>query len=163
MKKSFSGLAGTALVLVCGCTQGTPGGPGAQPANPPATNQTVNKPVIGEAKEKPIIGEAKETFTLSVPLLATSLKQGEAKVIDISINRGTNLDADVTLSFSELPTGITITPPSPAIMHDESKVSITLTAADDAALGYFVVKVTGHPSKGAVDAVNDLKLTVSEK
>ncbi|MBC8001231.1 MAG: hypothetical protein H7X97_01470 [Opitutaceae bacterium] len=154
MKKSFVGLAGTALILICGCTQGVPGGPGAPPASPPATNQTANKPIIGEAKE---------TFTLSVPLLATSLKQGEAKVIDISINRGTNLDADVTLSFSELPTGLSVNPPSPGIMHGESKVSITLTAADDAALGDFVVKVTGHPSKGGVDAVNDLKLTVTEK
>jgi len=156
MKRSFLGLAGTALIVICGCNQGTPGGPGAQqpPAKAPAANQVVSKPVIGEAKE---------TFTLSVPLLATSLKQGEAKVIDISINRGANLDADVTLSFSELPTGVSINPPSPAIMHDESKVSLTLTAADDAALGDFVVKVTGHPSKGGVDAVNDLKLTVSEK
>ena len=154
MTKSLVGLAGATLIIIGGCNQGTPGGPGAPPANPPATNQTA---------QKPIVGEAKETFTLSVPLLATSLKQGEAKVIDISINRGTNLDADVALSFSELPTGITIDPPSPAIMHGESKVSITLTAADDAALGDFEVKVTGHPSKGGADAVNDLKLTVTEK
>jgi uncharacterized membrane protein len=154
VKKSFVGLAGTALIVICGCTQGIPGGPGAQPARPPVTNQTANKPIVGEAKE---------TFTLSVPLLATSLKQGEAKVIDISINRGTNLDADVTLSFSELPTGITVDPASPVIMHGDSKVSITLTATDDAALGDFVVKVTGHPSKGGVDAVNDLKLAVTKK
>lgn len=156
MKKSFAGLAGTVLIVICGCNQGTPGGPGVQqqPANKPVMNQTANKPVIGEAKE---------TFTLSVPLLAISLKQGETKSVDISINRGTNFDADVSLSFSELPTGITMNPARSAIKHGEAKASITVAAAADAALGDFVVKVTGHPSEGATDAVNDLKLTVREK
>ncbi len=156
MKKSFAGFAGAALIVICGCNQGTPGGPGVQ-------QQPVNKPVVNQTANKPIIGEAKETFTLSVPLLATSLKQGETKSVDISINRGTNFDADVTLSFSELPTGITVNSTRPAIKHGESKTSITVAAAEDAALGDFVVKVTGQPSKGAVDATSDLKLTVSEK
>ena len=100
---------------------------------------------------------------LSVPLLATSLKQGETKSVDISINRGTNFDADIALSFSDLPTGITLNPARPAIKHGDTKVSITVAATEDAALGDFIVKVTGQPSQGAVDAVNDLKLTVSEK
>lgn len=156
MRKMIAGLAGTALIVICGCNQGIPGGPGAQ--QPPAT-----KPPVTQTTNKPVIGEAKETFTLGVPLLATSLKQGETKSVDISINRGTNFDGDVTLSFSELPTGITMTPARPVIKHGDAKVSITVAAAADAALGDFVVKVTGQPSKGAVDAVNDLKLTVAEK
>lgn len=156
MKKSFAVLVGTTLIATCGCNQGTPGGPGVQ-------QQPVSQPVINQTANKPVIGEAKETFTLSVPLLSTSLKQGETKSVDVSINRGTNFDADVMLSFSELPTGITVTPARPAIKHGDAKVSITVAAAEDAALGDFVVKMTGQPSKGAVDAVNDLKLTVSEK
>ena len=155
MKKSFAVLS-AALLAICGCSQGTPGGPGVrqQPISPPVSSQTAHKPIIGEAME---------TFTLSVPLLATSLKQGETKSVDISISRGTNFDGDVMLSFSELPTGITVNPARPAIKHGDAQVSITVAAAEDAALGDFVVKVTGQPSKGAVDAVNDLKLTVSEK
>jgi hypothetical protein len=35
-------------------------------------------------------------------------------------------------------------------------------AADDASLGDFAVKVTGHPTHGA-DASNELKITVAKK
>jgi hypothetical protein len=33
---------------------------------------------------------------------------------------------------------------------------------DDASLGDFTIKVTGHPTKGA-DATNEFKITVAEK
>jgi hypothetical protein len=35
-------------------------------------------------------------------------------------------------------------------------------AKDDASLGDFTIKVTGHPTKGA-DATNEFKITVAEK
>ena len=37
-----------------------------------------------------------------------------------------------------------------------------VTAADEAALGDFTIKVTGHPTKGA-DASNEFKITVDKK
>ena len=58
--------------------------------------------------------------------------------------------------------GVTLEPANPVIMHGEKETKITVTLADDAALGDFNVKVTGHPTKGA-DSTNDLKITVAKK
>jgi len=104
----------------------------------------------------------KDTFTLSLPFLSTTVTQGEAQTVSIGIKRDKTFDQDVELRFSELPTGITMEPSNPVIKPGESETKVTLTAADDAALGSFDVKVTGHPDQGA-DATSDLKLTVAEK
>jgi len=143
----------SALFLACGCTQGTPGGPGVQ-SQPGSPNQTTNKPVIGESKE---------TFSLRTPIISTSVKQGETKSASIAIQRGTNFDDDVELKFGSLPTGVTLDPANPTLKHDDKEVKINVTAAPDAAVGDFTVSVTGHPSKGGPDATNDFKLTVSAK
>jgi len=153
MTKSKTGLVASALICLFGCTQGTPGGPGVQtPVG--SQSQTANKPVIGEARE---------TFSLKLPMLATSLKQGESKSATISIQRGTNFDDDVQLSFTEIPTGVTLDPVNPMLKHDDKEVKINITAAADAAIGDFTVKVSGHPSKGGPDAVNEFKLDISAK
>ena len=102
---------------------------------------------------------AKDTFTLSTPRLSTSLKQGETKMVSISISRDKTFDQDVALSFGEMPTGVTLEPAAPVIKQGEANTEITLTSADDAALGTFAIKLTGHPAIGA-DASNELKLTV---
>src|ERR1700730_8345455 len=100
MKSSFAGFLVMALVALTGCDgRGTPGGPGAN------TNPTAKKPVYGQAED---------TFTLSVPR-STTLKQGEAKAVSISIKRGKNFDEDITLKFDKLPTGVTLDPASPVI------------------------------------------------
>jgi uncharacterized membrane protein len=146
MKTQIAGLLVAALVVFTGCNKGTPGGPG-------ATNPSAKKPVVGQADE---------TFTLSVPTLSTTVKQGETKTIEIGIKRGKNFDEDVTLKFADAPTGLTIEPASPAIKHGDTVAKLTLKAADNAALGDFTIKVTGHPTKGA-DASNEFKLTVNKK
>ena len=102
---------------------------------------------------------AMDSFTVSLPLLSTSLKQGETKTLAFTINRDKTFDQDVTLLFAEMPTGVTYEPESPVIKAGETETQVTLMAAADAALGDFTVKVTGHPAKGA-DAANDLKLSV---
>jgi hypothetical protein len=139
------------LVTVIGCNQGTPGGPGAT-GSPPSTVTT----------QKPALGPSDETFNLSVPVLATQVKQGESKVASISVSRGKNFDEDVTLSFGQLPQGVTIEPAKPVIMHGETEAKITFQAADDAAIGSFTVGVTGHPTRGA-DAKTNLNLSVAGK
>ena len=63
MKSLFAGLAVTAVVLVTGCAEGTPGGPGAKEVT----------------AYKPIVGQADNTFSLDVPKMSTTLKQGETK------------------------------------------------------------------------------------
>lgn len=102
---------------------------------------------------------AMESFTVSLPLLSTTLKQGQSQTVAISINRDENFDQDVTLMMGDMPAGVTIEPESPVIKAGESETQVTLAAAADAALGDFTVKVTGHPAKGA-DTTNDLKLSV---
>ena len=104
---------------------------------------------------------AKDSFTLSTPRLSTSLKQGETQTVSIGIKRDKTFDQDVALTFGDMPTGVTLQPLSPVMKHGDAEVQLTLTAADDASLGNFAVKVTGNPAKGA-DASNELKLTVTK-
>ena len=147
MKKQIASLLVLALVGFTGCNPaGTSGGPGASNSN----------------AKKPAIGQADDTFTLGMPTLATSIKQGESKTVSIGINRGKNLNEDVTLKFEELPKGVTIEPSSPVIKHGDMEAKLTVKTAETAALGDFTIKVTGHPTKGA-DASNEFKLTVDKK
>jgi len=104
----------------------------------------------------------KDTFTLSMPLLSPSLKQGDAKAVSIGIKRDKTFDQDVALSFADLPTGVTVEPAGPTIKNGDGEAKFTLKAADDAALGTFTVKVTGHPKTGA-DATREFKFTVAKK
>jgi hypothetical protein len=147
MKISFAGLLTTALVALIGCNQGTPGGPGVT-TNPP------HKP--------PAYGEADNTFNLSVPRMSTTLHQGETKDVPIGIERGKNFDGDVTLEFADGPQGVTLDSANPVIKHGDTEAKVTLRATDDASLGDFTVKVTGHPEKGA-DATSEFKITVAKK
>ncbi len=135
-----------ALVAVTGCDKGTPGGPGA----------------VDPAAKKPLYGQATDTFDLSVAAVSTSLKQGDAKEGSIGIKRGKNFDQDVTLTFAGLPKGLTIEPASLVIKHGDTDAKYTVKAGDDAPVGDFTVKVTGHPTKGG-DATNELKVTVALK
>lgn len=50
-------------------------------------------------------------------------------------------------------------PVAPVINHGEEAALITLTTANDAALGNFVITANGHPTKGA-HASSELKLVV---
>jgi hypothetical protein len=104
----------------------------------------------------------KDTFHLSAPILSTTLKQGEQKAIAVGIRRDKNFDQDVTLHLAAMPTGVTVDPTTSVIKHGEPEAKFTFKAADDAALGDFTIKVTGHPTKGA-DATMELKLTVAKK
>jgi hypothetical protein len=148
MKKSFACLLIAASAAFAGCNNSsTPGGPGA----------TNNK-----GDNRPVVGRAEDTFTLDPPNLATKVKQGESKAVSIGIKRGKNFDQDVTLKFSDLPKGVTLDPASPVIRHGDTEAKCMLKAADDAALGDFAVKVTGHPTKGG-DASNEFRITVDKK
>jgi len=151
MKKSTFMVAAAMLLSAIGCNEGNPGGPGART---PSNSQTANKPVIGEARD---------SFSLHTPVLSTSVKQGETKSATISIQRGTGFEDDVQISFSNLPTGITIDPMKPTLARSDKEVKVNVTAADDAAVGDFTVNLTGHPMKGGPDATNEFKLGVAAK
>ena len=138
MKSLHVGLMAMALAVLNGCTQGTPGGPGM--TKTPGTTTTANKPILGQAED---------TFNLSVPVMSSSLKQGEQTETTIGIKRAKNFDQDVELQFADVPTGVTVEPASPMIKHGDTDAKITFKAGDEAPLGNFKVKVTGHPTKGA--------------
>lgn len=144
MKTIVHGLLAVAMTALIGCNQGTSGGPGAN--EPPSKN--------------PLAGQADDTFSMSIP--GMSLHQGEAKSVVVSISRGKNFSEDVTLALNGLPKGVTADPTQPIINHGQTDVTISLVAANDAALGDFGVKVTGKPSKG-VEAVSKWEVTITEK
>jgi hypothetical protein len=147
MKRSIVGLLVMALVAFTGCSnKGTPGGPGAS----------------DKSAKGPLYGEAENTFNLSVPARSTTLQQGETTEVTIGIKRGKNLDEDVTLTLADVPKGVTFAPDSSVIKSGDTEAKFTFKAGDEAPVGDFTVKLTGHPTKGA-DAKNEIKLTVSPK
>ena len=146
MRSLFAGLMVAALAALTGCNQGTPGGPG-------TTEGTANIPVAGVAADM---------FNLEAPTMSTKLKQGGTKDLAISVARGTHFDEDVTLEFAGLPKGVSVDPASPVIRHGETKTKIALTVADNASLGDFTIKLTGHPTKGA-NATNEFNITVAKR
>lgn len=146
MKKFAILIASCAAGALCGCSQdSTPGGPGT---------------ALPES-EKPMIGQTENTFTLTVPRIATSVKQGEMDTVTIGIDRGTNFSQDVSLSFDNIPAGVRIEPTTAGIPKTEEDVELTVHAALDAALGDFIVKVTGQPDEGAA-AMADLSITIAK-
>ena len=104
----------------------------------------------------------KDTFTLGVPFWTTALKQGETKAFNISISRDKTFNQDVAVKFEGLPKGITVEPATGGIKNGETEGKFSLKAAADAPVGDFVVKVMGHPTKGA-DASHDFKFSVAKK
>lgn len=151
MNKRLFSLALPALLLASiGCTEGTRGGPGAATTPQP---QTSNRPTYKDNDQ---------TFTVTVPVLRTDIKQGETKEIKIGISRGKEFDQDVTLQMSGLPEGVTMEPAHAVLKKSDRDVGVRLSAASDAALGDFTVKVMAHPTMG-IDATNDLAISVSKK
>ena len=103
-----------------------------------------------------------DTFAISVPFWTTGIKQGETKAFSLSVKRDSEFREDVALKFDGLPKGVTVEPSTATVKNGETEAKLLLKAADDAPIGDHVVKVSGHPAKGA-DATHDLKFTVSKK
>jgi hypothetical protein len=162
------------LMVLAGCTEGTPGGPGAthpvtrisnkqadEPLPPKTTSEPARRVEVTE-KRTETANRGDQTFTLSVPTFSTTLKQGEAKEMKIGTHRGKNFAEDVALHFTGLPKGVTIEPANPMIRASDKDASVTVKAADDAPLGDFTVKAVGHPTTGA-DAINEFKISIRKK
>ncbi len=143
MKSTFAGFALVALTALAGCSQGTPGGPG-----------TTDK--------APTYGQANDTFNLSVPLKTSTVQQGKQTETMIGVKRGKNFDEDISLRFTDIPPGVTIEPGSMMIKHGDSDAKFTFKAGDNAPIGDFLIKITGHPTKGS-DAEVEYKLKIAAK
>jgi hypothetical protein len=146
MKSFLSLVTAGAVMVFAGCNQqGTSGGPGAT-----------------KEKTQSTVGQTENTFSMSVPTLATSVKQGETKEVKIGVKRGKNFNQKVTLSFEDLPKGVTIEPAKADVAEGNDEVKASVKADDTAAIGDFKVKVIGHPASGP-DATNEMKLKVEKK
>ncbi|HZT80227.1 MAG TPA: hypothetical protein VFA26_08395 [Gemmataceae bacterium] len=143
MKNLLAFTAVAALVAFAGCNNTPPGGPG-------ATNKNNG------------VGTPENSFKLSLPETSTAVKQGEKQTAKIGISRGKNFDQDVTLSFDNLPQGVTITPAHPVLKAGEKDVTLSVEAARDAALGDFTINVTGKPAREGAATTGSFKVTVKK-
>ena len=134
-------------VILAGCDRksSTAGGPGA----------------VDPSAKPPLFGEADNTFNLTASSI--TVKQGDSVQSTIGIKRGTNFAQDVSLTFQDLPKGITLTPSSGLMLKSAgTDAAFTLTAGDETAPGDYTIKVVGHPGKGG-DATSQFTLTVAKK
>ncbi len=90
-----------------------------------------------------------ETFSLSGPLLPTTIKQGEKKEITIKVSRGTNFKEGVALKVENPPKGLTVTPEKPKVGAGDNEGKVMIEAAKDAPLGDQLIDIEGVPDNGA--------------
>jgi len=127
-----------ALAPLLGCNQGATGEIG-----------------VGDPKaNKSVSGRGDDTFSLSVPLMLTSLQQGTQAEGIIGISRAKNFDDDVTLEFKNIPAGVTIQPAHPTFKHGDSDSKVLFVVDDSAAKGEFKIEISGHPKQGAAEKID---------
>src|SRR5438270_13558679 len=104
MKRLLAGLVVAALVSA-GCqNKGSPGGRGAEHVS------------SAGGMRRAVSGQPSETFTVKAPNTTTTVKQGETKSVDLSVNRSKDLKRDITLSITpEAKSGLTVDPASHTI------------------------------------------------
>jgi hypothetical protein len=140
---AWMGVTVLTSALGAGCSRGTQGGPGAN-------------------GKQATFGQAADTFTLSVPMMSSSVQQGATTSAVVGIVRGENFDEDVALLFPDLPQGVTVEPASPQIKRGDKDAKIEFRAQDETATGDFKINVTGHPTKGT-DAQIGFQLAVTPR
>ena len=140
MKKRCAILIVSAFVVALGCNKSEPGGPGAKKAD--------NKSVVTGAPKH-------ETFRISAPATTTTLKQGEKKEIDVTVDRSSDFKQDVTLAFKG-DSGVTVTPSSATVKASDrdTKVKVTVAADKDASIGEATIHVTATPQTGESTQAN---------
>ena len=134
MKKSLLLLAGLmAMVSLAGCNKSATGG-----------------------------GAGDQTFKLSVPASTTTIKQGEAQIVKVSVERGAGFKQAVKLD-TKAPVGLSVEPDGATVNPgDKGDLQLTIRAAKDAALGDQKIMLKGTPDQG--EAVElELKVTVTAK
>jgi hypothetical protein len=96
-----------------------------------------------------------EGFKIAVPTFDTKVKQGEVQSITISLERGDSFKQDVTLEIKlSKGEGITFNPAKVTVKaSDKPDVQLTITAPKDAAIGGYIVSVTGTPTTGEPTSV----------
>jgi hypothetical protein len=121
MKTAITSVLMLALVIVYGCQSSSPQGGG------------VTKDV---------------GFKIAVPTFSTEIKQGEIQSVTISLVRGAYFKQDVRFLLKTTE-GISVNPTFVLVKaSDKPDVQFRIEAAKSAALGEYVVTVTGNPTTG---------------
>jgi uncharacterized membrane protein len=122
MRTAISVVLVLAMVAMCGC-------------------QTSSSPRGGSVNKD-------EGFKVVVPTFATEVKQGEVQTITVTLDRDSYFKKNVKLAISTTK-GISIEPTSVLIKSsDRPEAQIRVTVPRDAALGEYIVLVTGTPESG---------------
>ena len=94
-----------------------------------------------------------EGFKIDVPTFAVKVKQGEIQAINIKLQRGESFKQDVMLEL-QTADDISITPDKILVKaSDKSEVQFTIEVPKDAAIGKYIVSVTGTPETGEPTSV----------
>ena len=89
-----------------------------------------------------------EGFRVIIPAGNTSVQQGQAESVYISLNRDQSFKRDVTLDISSSD-GISVDPTTVLIKSSDRPIAqVRLTAATDAAIGMYHVDVNATPETG---------------
>ena len=132
------------LVAAFGCGEKSPpGGPGATGTH-----------------TRSVTGTPHDTFRLVVPSTTTTLKQGEQKEVEITVDRAKDFHEDVALTFSA-PKGLKVTPSSHTVKASEAdtKVKVMVAADKDAPVGAHTIHVEAKPQTGVTTSA-DFKVEV---
>ena len=93
-------------------------------------------------------GAGDQTFKLMIPNTTTTVKQGEAQTVKVSLERGAGFKQGVKLDM-KAPTGLTVEPDGATVKAgDKGELQLTIRAAKDAALGDQKIVVKGSPDHG---------------
>lgn len=143
MKRTFLPVMALGIFGLLGCeNKSPPGGPGATGTARSTTPTPDN------------------AFKVTVP--DVSLKQGESKTVKVSATRGTNFDQDIMLDVTGEPQGVKITFDNATLKAGATDVSMTVSAATDAAIGDFTAKLNAKPAKSGSATSADMKIEVKK-
>ncbi len=154
MKKLLAVFLSTAVALAFGCGEqhkSPPGGPGA--------TGTQGKGTTGSTTGT---ADKDHTFTIKAPSGTTDIKQGQAKEISVSIDRGKDFKQNIKLSLTSDDKGVTVRPDTSELKASDNAAALkfNLEAAKDAAIGEHKVTVKATPETGpATDTTFNVKVT----
>lgn len=96
-----------------------------------------------------------EGFKIDVPTFCTDVKQGEIENVSISLQRGDSFKQDVKLEIKLIKgEGLTFDPSSLLIKAgDQPEVQLSIIVAKKAAIGEYIISVTGTPTTGEATSV----------
>jgi len=104
----------------------------------------------------------KDSFTVGAPAMGTSIKQGESRMVQLTVDRGDDFKQDVTLTATP-PEGIAVEfLPATVKASDKKEVEMKVTPSDKAALGDHEVVVTAKPKTGNETTIK-VKVKVEKK